>query len=72
MIKKVKGIFWERAYTFCKEEKIIFFYKTVKTGLNIDEAFDFIVRNVIKRRIFKDKIQIQINNSKNYTSNCIC
>lgn len=34
---------------FCKDEKLKFFFTSAKNGLNIDEAFDYIITSVVKK-----------------------
>lgn len=36
---------------FCKEEKLRFFYTSAKNGNNIDEAFEHILKEVVKKNI---------------------
>ena len=39
---------------FCQEEKLKVFFTSAKNGLNIDEAFEHIINQVIKKNSFSD------------------
>lgn len=40
---------------FCSEEKLRFFYTSAKNGKNIDEAFEYVIKEVIKKNTGKEK-----------------
>ena len=44
---------------FCRDEKLKLYFTSAKIGSNIDEAFDFIIKEVIKKNTEKNSKEIK-------------